>query len=281
MDRAKTLSMKTPALFAVLAVVSFSMSAPASAASSSWSDAMGARMRVIAPGGPPAADGSQTIGLEIELEPGWKTYWRSPGDSGVPPYFDHSASANIADLQIDWPAPHRFDDSGGMSVGYKSSVVLPITIKPQSAALPVLLTLSVDYGVCKEICVPASGTAKLVLGRNLAADAEASATLARYQEKVPADAGPDLAVTAVAAKERQSLTIETRLADVSADSDLFVEGPESWYFPAPKKTAEKDGTVTWTLPLDGVPQDASLSGTELTLTLVNGQRAVEQKWRLD
>ena len=238
-------------------------------------------MRVIVPGGPPAADGSRKIGLEIELEPGWKTYWREPGDAGVPPYFDHSASANVAALDIDWPAPHRFVDGSGMSIGYKNTVVLPITVKPESTALPVLLSLSVEYGVCREICVPATGTARIMLPRTEDEDSEAKRTLDRFSTLIPTEPTADLAVTEVAGEDGKALVVRSRLADPKAPSDLFVEGPENWYFPAPKLETVADGIATWRVALDGGPKDKSLKGSDLTFTLVNGDKAVEQNWHLD
>src|SRR5690349_4532496 len=90
-----------------------------------WSEAKGAAIRLIP--GPVVGDGHKA-GLEIHLEPGWKTYWRNPGDSGVPPSFDWSKSTNLADVTVSWPAPERLEDEGGTSIGYKHDVVLPLLV---------------------------------------------------------------------------------------------------------------------------------------------------------
>jgi DsbC/DsbD-like thiol-disulfide interchange protein len=88
-------------------------------------------------------------GIAIELQPGWKTYWRTPGDSGVPPRFDFSRSENIEAITVLWPAPSKFDDgAGGYSLGYKKQVVLPLRIVAKNADKPVTLRADINYAVC-------------------------------------------------------------------------------------------------------------------------------------
>ncbi|MGV6850186.1 MAG: protein-disulfide reductase DsbD domain-containing protein [Marinibacterium sp.] len=100
------------------------------------------------------ADGTHLAGLRLTLKPGWKTYWRSPGDGGIPPQFSWRGARNLADVVIDWPVPHVFEQSGLRSIGYKGEVVLPLAITPDRAGAPIRLKGSIDLGVCKDICVP-------------------------------------------------------------------------------------------------------------------------------
>src|SRR3974390_586917 len=68
-------------------------------------------------------------GIAFQLKPGWHTYWRTPGDSGVPPRFDFSKSDNVEAVTVLWPAPKKFDDgAGGVSLGYPAQVGLPLRI---------------------------------------------------------------------------------------------------------------------------------------------------------
>src|SRR5688572_3192220 len=99
-------------------------------------------------------DGTWTAGLEITLAGGWKTYWRLPGESGVPPQFDWSRSTNLAAVTVGWPAPRRFHDAAGETIGYRDRVVLPLRVAPVDPQKPVGLALSLFYAVCKDICVP-------------------------------------------------------------------------------------------------------------------------------
>src|ERR1700710_278082 len=76
-------------------------------------------------------------GVAFALQPGWKTYWRTPGDSGVPPRFDFSKSDNIEAVTVLWPAPMQFDDgAGGFSLGYKNQTVLPLRIVAKKGEKP-------------------------------------------------------------------------------------------------------------------------------------------------
>src|ERR1700719_4419090 len=101
-------------------------------------------------------------GIAFELQPGWKTYWRTPGDSGVPPRFDFSKSDNIEAVTVMWPAPTKFDDgAGGYSLGYHNQVVLPLRIVPKVNDKPVTLRGNISYAVCEKICIPVEASTEL------------------------------------------------------------------------------------------------------------------------
>ena len=98
-------------------------------------------------------DGARTAGLRLSLAEGWKTYWRSPGEAGIPPHLDWSASTNLAGAELLWPRPELFQSFGLRTVGYSEQVVLPVRVTPKDPALPVNLVLTGDFGVCRDICV--------------------------------------------------------------------------------------------------------------------------------
>ena len=101
-------------------------------------------------------------GVAIQLQPGWKTYWRTPGDSGVPPRFDFSKSDNVEAVTVLWPAPKKFDDgAGGTALGYKHQVVLPLRIVAKNADRPVTLRANISYAVCDKLCIPVEAHAEL------------------------------------------------------------------------------------------------------------------------
>src|ERR1700720_4273365 len=101
-------------------------------------------------------------GIAFQLQPGWKTYWRTPGDSGVPPRFEFSKSENVEAVTVLWPAPAKFDDgAGGFSLGYHDQVVLPLRIVPKSNDKPVTLRANINYAVCEKICIPVDASAEL------------------------------------------------------------------------------------------------------------------------
>ena len=99
-------------------------------------------------------DGTVMAGLEITLAPGWKTYWRAPGDVGIPPMFDWTRSRNLRGVEISWPTPQVFRQNGSRTIGYQDRVVLPISIAPRRNGTPVRLNGTLDIGICGDVCVP-------------------------------------------------------------------------------------------------------------------------------
>lgn len=99
-------------------------------------------------------DGKYITAFDLKLSPGWKTYWRAPGDSGIPPEFDFSGSTNLKSIEIIWPRPVPFGPSDLRSVGYKQHMILPIKFSPKDINKPVELKIQATLGICQDICVP-------------------------------------------------------------------------------------------------------------------------------
>lgn len=108
-------------------------------------------------------DGSRMAALRMVLEPGWKTYWRAPGDAGIPPQFDWRRSGNLNGVAITWPTPKVFDQGGMQAIGYSNQVILPLRMVPQQKGKPVAVDVMLDIGVCSDICVPEQLRVKALL----------------------------------------------------------------------------------------------------------------------
>ncbi|MBJ3761367.1 hypothetical protein ILP92_01195 [Maribius pontilimi] len=182
-------------------------------------------------------DGGQHFaGVQISLQPGWKTYWRSPGDAGIPPSFNWSGSRNLAELRIAWPTPHVFSQGGLRSVGYEGGVVLPLIVTPRDPSQPVSLRLALDMGVCRDVCVPVSSRVAAELGAAAARpDARIRAALSdRPLSGAEAGAGqldcdlrPGARGIGIAASLRLSPMGGTEHAVIElADPRLWVSAPE-------------------------------------------------------
>jgi DsbC/DsbD-like thiol-disulfide interchange protein len=175
------------AAFAIAAAgaicAAFVTCASARADQSAWVEGFNNKVRLIGIAAPPeGSKAAYMAGVEIEMSPGFKTYWRSPGEAGgVPPEFDWSGSGNLASARVLYPAPHRLIDKAGANIGYKDRVIFPVEITPTDPAKPVTLHLQATYGVCKNICIPAE--AELELG--LSGQTESSAELTAALEDVP------------------------------------------------------------------------------------------------
>lgn len=161
------------------------------------------------------ADGRRVAAVRLRMAPGWKTYWRSPGDAGIPPEFDWSGSNNLRDVQITWPAPKVFDQGGVSSIGYAREVILPLTITPRRPGAPITLDASIDLGVCSDVCVPQTLHLSAVLDgpENKPTPAIAAALAARPYS------GPEAGLKSARCSLRptaQGLAIETQLSLPSA-----------------------------------------------------------------
>jgi DsbC/DsbD-like thiol-disulfide interchange protein len=223
-------------------------------------------------------------GIAFQLEPGWKTYWRTPGDSGVPPRFDFSKSENIEAVTVLWPAPMKFDDgAGGYSLGYNNQVVLPLRIVAKSADKPVTLRADINYAVCEKLCIPVEASAELAI--TSVASTEDSALFAALDTvPKPANVGDPNPLTIRDVKREGKSTV---LVDVAAPDtravDLFVEGPTpDWALPVPKLVKHSPpGVKRFAFELEGLPPGTNPAGAALKLTLVGGDRAYEFNINLD
>ena len=258
---------------------------PAQAAdASAWDKDMHSAMRLIAAGALRGA-GPATFraGIEIRLDPGWKTYWRYPGDSGVPPRFTFTGSENVKNVTVRWPAPHRFSDDGGQSIGYKEHIILPLSIEPQDASKPAKLRLSLEYAVCEKLCVPAEGKAELTVTRESTAhDTAVTAAGALVPQRRALGDKSALAIRAVRREGPGRIAVDVAAPD-GTEVDLFAEGPtESWALPLPEPApGAPAGLKRFTVTLDGLPPGAKPGGATLTLTAVAGAAAIEVSYRLD
>lgn len=222
-------------------------------------------------------------GIAITLQPGWHTYWRNPGDSGVPPRFDFSKSDNVDAVTVLWPAPKQFDDgAGGQSLGYEKQVVLPLRITAKNPGKPVTLRAVISYAVCEKICVPVEADTEIAFAS--AASVQDAALLAALETvPKPAKIGDHTPLT-IRDVERAGKTV---LVDVVApdggDVSLFVEGPTpDWSLPVPKLLASGPvGVKRFAFELEGLPPGVSADGAALKLTLVGADRAYEFDVKLD
>src|SRR6266403_5202204 len=217
-------------------------------------------------------------GIAFQLEPGWKTYWRTPGDSGVPPRFDFSKSENIEAVTVLWPAPMKFDDgAGGHSLGYKDRLVLPLRIVPKSADRPVTLRADINYAVCEKLCIPVQANAELAIAS--VASTEDSALFAALDTvPKPANIGDPnpLTIRDVKREGKSTVLVDVAVPDTRA-VDLFVEGPTpDWALPVPKLLEHSPpGVKRFAFELDGLPPGPNPEGAALKLTLVGSDRAYE------
>lgn len=125
------------------------------------------------------------LGLHMEMETGWKTYWHNPGDSGLAPHFDWTGSRNLKAIEQIWPAPRAFEEMGERYYGYMGNVILPLKVTANDPAQPLHLSLKLDYGICSDVCVPARVEMHLEIPAGTSEETSYAEMLAQALEQRP------------------------------------------------------------------------------------------------
>ena len=254
----------------------------AQAASSDWVSEQHGAARLISA---VEATGSSTqldVGLQLRLTPGWHTYWRSPGDAGIPPSIDwKKGSENLAGATIAWPAPVRLPSLGGLeTIGYEDGVVLPIAVRLVHPGAPLHLHAEVDYASCKDICIPYHASLDLVLPSGFARPGSEAPLVAAARERVPEDisAAQWKLLGSVVGRQRGSAMLSVRLASMVrpfGSPDLFVEGLVKGSAGRPEVSLADSGrAATLRVPINNEAADA-IAGTKLRITVVDGAHSGE------
>ncbi|MDQ6435961.1 protein-disulfide reductase DsbD family protein [Mesorhizobium sp. LHD-90] len=207
--------------------------------------------------------------LEIELFPGWKTYWRDPGYAGVPPAIDVAGSANVSAAEFDFPAPRRHDEGDSSWAGYDRPVSLPVRFTVADPSLPVSVKASIFLGVCETICVPVKAEIAIDTMADPDNPDDAAAVSAAF-EALPPAATAEFGLRA-ASFEADTLTVEAVLPAGAEDADLFLAAEGDYSFEEPKRW-QKDGRTFFSIPA-GRPETPPTSGG-LHYTLVTSAGAV-------
>lgn len=260
-------------LIGYLTALAVLVTTPAFGASSSWFETEGARLRLISL---PSPDGKKLdAGLQIELEKGWKTYWRSPGASGLPPQLDFSGSRNIAGTAIDYPVPGTFGKNENLTAGYLNSVTLPISVEPLFAGRPITIKTSGIIGICREICVPVQFQLSLDADVTGGSTRDVASALFQSRSNLVKKATPNFSVKQ-AYVEGSQLLVEAAIPAGTTETTVMVEGPSDWYLTPAKADRINDTTALYRVNLADIPKTADPYSTELRFTLISGNLGVEQ-----
>ncbi len=246
---------------------------------SAWVKGAYSSARLI--GGVPASDEMRRAGIHIRLAPGFKTYWRTPGNSGVPPHISFEGSLNLAGVDVQFPFPSTFDDGVGTSFGYHDEVVFPVRVFAQDKSRPVELVMALDYAVCERFCVPVQASARLVLPGRGAAATTFEPLLLAHEANVPRM--QNLAATAsltVTRLEQTGPLSFTAFALTPGPATLFAEAPAGWYVET-TPLDDQHGGARFRIDIVEKPKSTHVSEGTLLLTLVSGTTAIETEVRLD
>jgi DsbC/DsbD-like thiol-disulfide interchange protein len=243
---------------------------PAQASSSAWYNSEGGKVRLVTSGKPDEAGKIHGV-LDIALKPGWKTYWRDPGDSGVPPQLDISGSTNIADARLSFPAPQRHDDGYGKWAGYDRPVSLPVTFTLSAPGQPATIDADIFLGICETICIPVQ--TRLAVDPASDPDNMADSALVKTaQAMLPSPARSDFGIR-VLPGDHETLVVEAHSPGNRDAIDFFVAGERNYMFGAPVRS-EKDGKLVFSVPILDRPSATPKDGG-LYYTLTSAEGAVD------
>ncbi|MGH6864782.1 MAG: protein-disulfide reductase DsbD domain-containing protein [Methyloceanibacter sp.] len=246
-----------------------------------WITSAHSKVRLVSGAVDAAGTTARYAGIQLRMDDGWKTYWRSPGDSGVPPGFDWSGSKNLKSADVFYPAPHRFAEASGTAIGYSDEVLFPVRLTPEREGEPIEFVVAFDYGLCMDLCIPNEVKLDLVLP---AAPAKGDAlliesALARVPKRARTETLPRvIAIEPDLEDAPPKLVIEAVFAPGAAATDLFVEA-DGTFVPVPKALAPlADGKQRFEVTFASAEEAAAIAGKSLALTLVSDLGSSETVW---
>ena len=255
---------------------------------SRWQSGHKSRARIIAGDTNFAAGRTSHAGIQLQIAPGWKTYWRSPGDVGVPPSFDWSGSRNLASVRVLWPVPQKYKDQYSTSIGYKHEVVLPLEITAKDKSKPVDVRLRFAYGICADICVPVESKLNLTIPTHKSGYKK---LLSRYQSMVPKPVkstgkvvnGFSIRKVTVTLKgKKPNIIIDARVPDDTKKAELYAEASNGFYMPLPIGERPSAGNDRrFHIDLTKADPAEKLHGKTLSLTLVANKGGIEYKMKIN
>lgn len=259
--------------FAALVLAALAVAGEAHPAASPWARTPEAAVRLVSASEAVGRLDRLRLGLEFALAPGWKTYWRSPGDGGLPPALDWTGSGNLGEASLYWPAPARFTILGIDSVGYEDRLLLPMDVEVPEPGEPVAVALRVDYLTCSDICVPQSADLALVLPAGPPQPSAEAFAIDRWRGRTPRP--EPVAGRAELVGAGEGAVLHVALPGIEAE-DIFIEAGDRAAFGRPSPVAGGLAVpVAWAK--DG-PE--ALIGRELVATVTGGGEAVEQRLRV-
>ncbi|MCW9033072.1 MAG: protein-disulfide reductase DsbD family protein [Rhodospirillales bacterium] len=260
------------------------------AAASEWSKTDYATVRLISATKNLGNEKFIPLGLHFKLQPGWKVYWRSPGDAGYPPRLKWDGSENFKSATMKWPQPKQFSILGLETLGYKEEVVFPLNMEINSASTPAHLKLAVDFLTCSDICVPLQADLTLTLDPGKGVPSEHMQLVSRFASQVPGVQqanndwiqGLSLSAVGLTSDSKQTtLWVQGKSKTALTKPDLYVEGPVDYIFKAVKTGTTSDAKeVLFQVPVDGKYAEGKIIGEPITLTMVDKTRSVEKSFTL-
>ncbi|WP_027666687.1 protein-disulfide reductase DsbD domain-containing protein [Rhizobium leguminosarum] len=256
---------------AVAALVPFSST---HAEMSAWAENEGGRMRLVALA--PDTGGKIRAALQIEPKPGWITYWKEPGNSGIPPQITIAAESGVTLDAIAYPVPKHFFNGAIEDIAYDAPVTLPLSLTAAGKG-PVTIDAAAFIGICKDICIPFQANLQLKLGPAIQSHPQEEAILQAADARLPKPPSQDFDVTAHAmSPDRKTLSLDLVLpGEGKTAPDIIVTGPSGYAF-TKQIGGKRDGaTFKVDIAIGKLPKDYDIAGKQWSVLVIDGERAME------
>ena len=222
------------------------------------------------------AKGTHMSALRVQLEPGWKTYWRAPGQSGIPPRFDWDGSRNLSAVKFHWPTPNVFVENGLRTVGYKNQLILPMELSPKRRGGDIVLRAEVELGVCEDICIPVSLRISANLGTYQQRDPRISSAMSQRPATAKEASMRAINCGVEPISDGLRVTAQIDMPQLGANEIAVFELPDQTIWVSEATTRRQNGTlfaVTEMVPPTNGP--FLLDRSQIRITVMAAGRAVE------
>ncbi|MEN3930353.1 protein-disulfide reductase DsbD domain-containing protein [Microvirga sp. W0021] len=227
-------------------------------------------------------DGSYLAAIELKLAGGYLTYWRTPGEAGIAPSFNWSASENLETVSVEWPAPERVLEADSVVYGFHKQVIIPLRIKPKQTGKPVTLNLELQFGVCKDICIPSTDT----ISTSLTGKGDNAVVVQRAFRNLPvkqklAEAGA-LSVLSVTRSDKENEYIARLRTPENQATELFAEGLDGWILSTSlERNGPEVGTSDFTIKVEYAPKAELTTKPFIRLTAKSGTQSIETEVQVE
>ena len=217
------------------------------------------------------------LGLEFELNDGWKIYWRNPGDAGYPPEISFKNSDNLSKIKWFWPAPKRFIFEDMQNFGYERKIIFPITAILKTLEEPLVLQANITALACKDICVPIDGSLNLTIPVGNPVKTEHAASIYSFKKRVPTKSTwPGFKILSVNAN-KNSIIIKVKSKHPLVKPDIFIESENAFRFGKPEISMSSNRLNASFILSNDIPPDTNLAEMPITITVVDGTKSTEER----
>lgn len=253
----------------------------ATAETTPWAENDGGRMRIVTL--PPDAEGRVRGGLEIEPKPGWITYWREPGEAGIPPKLSVAEGDAAKIGALSYPVPKRVGDGKLLDIGYDQPVTLPFELTLNDPKAPKPVTLSSFIGLCRDICIPFQADFRLELKPEQMTPPEEFMILQKAGAFLPDPPSMDFSVTHYALTDTdKTLKLALRLPQDTRDKpQVLVTGPEGYVLFDEQSGTREGDSYRVEMPIAKLPVKYDIKGKRWNILVIAGTRAMETSLAFD